>query len=118
MVRPHTHTPSLASVKIKSVKEQKVSDKNCSQINRSKLLDGDIQNSNFVVRFVCFRVGLHVGDILHDVHASHHSSKDRVFVVQPRLQGSKKKFTPVEICVATKNPFSEVLWQTNSTLPD
>ncbi len=53
-------------------------------------LDGNVDNSDFVVRFVCLGVGFHIGDILHHFHSLHHASEHSVLVVQPGLKEATK----------------------------
>lgn len=48
--------------------------------------DGDVDNANVVIRLVSLRVHLDVADVLSHLHAFHHPTKHRVFVVQPWLQ--------------------------------
>lgn len=49
------------------------------------LLDGNVDNADVLVWFVCLWVDLDVGDPLHHLHPFRGPSKHRVLVVQPRL---------------------------------
>lgn len=57
-----------------------------SHAERGKtLLDGNVDDADVLVRFVCLWVDLDIGDPLHHLHPFCSSSKHGVLVVQPRL---------------------------------